>query len=92
MELITLVGLTASILVTVAYIPEVVKTIRTKETRDLALSWIVTLDLGQVLYLIYSLAIMNIPVIITSSSGVVTCTILLVYKMKYGDKRRRARR
>ncbi len=81
-----LIGLAASALVTVAYIPEVVKTIRAKHTRDLSLAWIVILDAGQLLFLIYGNAIGSLPLIISGSAGVLMMTIMLVYKLMYKNK------
>lgn len=84
--LTVIIGLAASALVTVAYIPEVAKTIKAKHTRDLSLAWIVTLDAGQVLFLIYGTAIGSLPLMIAGGAGVLMMTILLAYKLVYKNK------
>jgi MtN3 and saliva related transmembrane protein len=80
------IGLAASVLVTVAYIPEVVKTIKTRHTRDFSLAWIVILDAGQVLFLIYGNAISSIPLVISGGAGILMMTIMLIYKLIYKNR------
>lgn len=81
-----IIGMIASILVTVAYIPEVVKTVKARHTRDLSLAWIVMLDVGQLLFLIYGIAIASIPLMFSGGSGVVMMSIMLTYKLMYKNK------
>ncbi len=76
-------GLIASILVSLAYVPQVIKTIRTKKTRDLSVHWISVLSLGLFLYGIYGFLVRSIPVILSSFAGVVLAAILLAYKIRY---------
>lgn len=85
-DAVTFIGLAASILVTVAYIPEVWKTIRQKHTRDISLLWIITLDLSQILFFVYSYEISSIPVMIASGCSIVMVTVMLGYKLKYKNK------
>ena len=78
-----IIGLAATALVTIAYIPEVVKTVKLRHTRDLSLAWIVILDAGQLLFFIYGDAISNLPLIISGGAGVLMMSIMLVYKLVY---------
>ncbi len=82
----TIIGLVASVLVTVAYVPEVYKTVRAKHTRDLSEAWIVILDAGQLLFFIYGLGIASWPLIISGSLGFVMMTIMLAYKLAYKNR------
>ena len=81
-----IIGLAASALVTVAYIPEVVKTVRAKHTRDLSLLWIVILDVGQLLFLIYGVSIGSIPLMISGGAGIIMMSIMLAYKLIYKNR------
>lgn len=83
MEISYILGITGSILVTVAYIPQTVRTIRTKRTRDLSLYWLVILTVGLWMYLAYGISIDSMPVMISSGAGGVLVTILMVYKLIY---------
>jgi MtN3 and saliva related transmembrane protein len=85
-DAVTFIGLAASIMVTVAYVPELWKTIRQKHTRDISLLWIITLDISQILFFIYSTAIDSIPVMIASGCSIVMVTVMLGYKLKYKNK------
>ncbi len=83
---VTLIGLAASFLVTVAYIPEVWKTVKSRHTRDLALSWIIVLDIGQVCFFIYAIEIGSIPVAIAAGCAVIMMTIMLICKLDYKNR------
>jgi MtN3 and saliva related transmembrane protein len=85
-DVVTFIGLAASILVTVAYIPEVWKTIKEKHTRDLSLSWIVTLAVGQVLFFFYADQIGSIPLSIAAGCATVMMIIMLGCKLKYKNR------
>ena len=76
-------GLLASVVITLAYVPQTFHTIKTKHTRGLSLHWLVLLDLGQVLYTIYGFLVPSIPIIISSGLGLVMVSILLAYKLEY---------
>jgi MtN3 and saliva related transmembrane protein len=81
-----IIGLAASALVTIAYIPEVIKTVTARHTRDLSLTWLIILDASQVLFFVYGRAISSLPLIISSSGGIIMMTIMLAYKLKYKNK------
>ena len=85
---VTIIGLAASALVTVSYIPEVIKTVKSKHTRDLSLSWIVILDAGQLLFLIYGFGLTppSIPLIISGGAGVIMMSIMLADKLRYKNR------
>lgn len=80
------VGLAASALTTIAYIPEVARTVRSKHTRDLSLAWIVILDAGQLLFLIYGVDISSVPLIITSGLAILMLSVMLAYKLTYKNR------
>ena len=73
-----------SIIVTVSYLPQTIKTVRTKSTGDLSLGWLSALTAGLVLYTSYGISISSIPVIISSGVGGALAIVLLAYKIRYG--------
>ena len=77
-------GLAGSIIVTVSYLPQTIKTVRTKSTGDLSLGWLSALTAGLVLYTSYGISISSIPVIISSGVGGALAIVLLAYKIRYG--------
>lgn len=82
-SVIVYLGLVASILVSLAYVPQVIKTVRTRKTRDLSALWISVLCFGLFLYTLYGLILHNIPIILSSLAGFILTAILLVYKARY---------
>ncbi len=83
MEISYILGLIGSVVVTVAYIPQTIKTMATKHTKDLSLPWLFSLSTGLILYSVYGFSISSLPVIISSGFGAVLALILLAYKIRY---------
>ncbi len=77
-------GLAGSIIVTVSYLPQAVKTVRTRSTGDLSLAWLGALTVGLILYTAYGISISSIPVMISSGVGGALVIVLLAYKIRYG--------
>ncbi len=84
MELVTILGLTAGVLTTWAFLPQVIKTWKLKETRDISLLMYIILCTGVLLWLIYGLFIRDLPVILANSFTLVLASIVLFFKLKYG--------
>jgi MtN3 and saliva related transmembrane protein len=78
-----ILGLTAAFLTTFAYLPQSIKTIKTKETKDLSLITLIMIDLGLVAWLIYGLLINSIPIIAANSVSIVLMSFILILKLKY---------
>ena len=83
MELNTIIGMLAAFLTTFAYLPQSIKTIRTKHTKDISLFTVIMLEFGLITWLIYGLLINSIPVIAANTVSIVFITIILVMKIKY---------
>ena len=74
----------AAILTTLCWLPQTVKTIRTKETRSLSLLAQSALTVGVVLWLAYGLLIGNAPIILSNAISLVPVTTILAMKLRYG--------
>ncbi|MFC1585549.1 SemiSWEET transporter [Fibrobacterota bacterium] len=83
MKLITLLGLIAGFCTTVAIIPQVLKTVKTRNTRDLSLGMYVILASGVFLWSLYGAIIGDLPVFIANSVTLIFIIVVLVYKIKY---------
>ncbi len=83
METITLLGLLAAVFTTSSFIPQAIKTIRTKNTKDLSLTMYAVFSTGVLLWLIYGLFINDVPVIIANAITMVFALIILSYKIRY---------
>lgn len=79
-----LVGHVAGTLTTIAFLPQAVKTWRSKSARDISLAMFVCLWTGIVLWLAYGFMVGAVPVIVANSVTLVIATTLLVFKLRYG--------
>ena len=84
MEAYYIIGLAGSILVTIAYVPQTLKTVLTKHTKDLSLAWLLILAVGLFMYSAYGIWISSIPVIFSSGFGFILVFTLLICKLRYG--------
>lgn len=84
MELFTLLGLTAGMLTTVSFLPQVIKTWKMKETRDISLWMYIALCTGIILWIIYGVLIKDLPLIVANSFSLVLASIILFFKIKCG--------
>ncbi|MGL5116116.1 MAG: SemiSWEET transporter [Beijerinckiaceae bacterium] len=78
------IGALAATLTTVSWLPQAMKTIRTKQTRDISLWAQVMLFIGIALWLIYGLAITSWPLIGANMVTIVLIGLILVMKIKHG--------
>ena len=79
----TILGLFAAFFTTASYVPQAIKTIRSKNTKDIALSMYIMLSIGGLLWLIYGVYSKSWPIMIANGiSLVVSCTIL-IFKIKF---------
>ncbi len=81
---IGIIGLIAGTCTTVSFLPQVIKTFRTKETKDISLSMYLVLATGIFLWTIYGVFIESLPVILANAVSFVFATIILTLKIKYG--------
>ncbi|MEW6115690.1 MAG: SemiSWEET transporter [Nitrospirota bacterium] len=80
---ITLIGLLAATLTTASFIPQVVKTWKLKETKDLSFWMLLLFSVGIFLWLLYGVFIKDLPVILANLVTFVLVMIILFFKLKY---------
>ena len=79
-----IIGQIAGILCTFSFIPQVVKIIKTKHTKDLSLITFSALSLGVFLWLIYGLMIKEFPVIAANAVTLILSLTIVMMKIKHG--------
>lgn len=84
MNWITILGLIAASLTTISFLPQAIKTIKTKHTKDLSLPMYIIVTLGVCLWLIYGLIIKDPPLIIGNIITFILTVIILFLKIKHG--------
>ncbi|PSN20313.1 hypothetical protein C7271_02845 [filamentous cyanobacterium CCP5] len=83
MELTTALGLLAGTLTTAAYLPQVIKTWRTKSADGLSWSMLVILCLGLLMWLAYGVYIHDVPVICANVVTLMLSSLILGLKIRY---------
>lgn len=78
------IGMMAGILCMISFIPQVIKILRKKKTKDLSLTTFVMLCAGVLLWLIYGLIINELPIIISNSVIFFLSLIIILQKLKHG--------
>ena len=83
MDEITLIGTFAAIFTTFSFLPQVIKVVKTKHTKDLSLLMYSIFEIGVILWLIYGILIQAWPVAIANMVTIIFSTIILIYILKY---------
>jgi len=84
MNWITIIGLTAGTCTTLSFLPQVIKSWRTRKTKDISFIMYSILGIGVILWLIYGLLIKDIPIIVANAVAVVLVSSVLFLKIRYG--------
>lgn len=83
MSLIILLGLAAGALTTIAFVPQVIRTWKTKSAHDLSLGMYSILCTGILLWLIYELIIEDIPIIVANAVTLSLALAILSFKLTF---------
>ena len=84
MNWIIIIGLLAATCTTLSFLPQVIKIVKTKKTSDISLSMYVILTTGILLWALYGLLIMDLPVLLANSVTFILALIVLILKIKHG--------
>ncbi len=76
-------GLFAACCTTVSFLPQAVKTIRTRDTSGISLSMYSLFTLGTLFWLVFGVLSSNLPVTFANAVTLVFAGIILFYKIKY---------
>ena len=84
MDLSLVLGLTAGALTTASFLPQLVKTLKTRHTKDISIGMYLLLCTGLCFWVIYGVAISSLPVIVTNVVTLALALTVLALKMRYG--------
>jgi MtN3 and saliva related transmembrane protein len=82
-DFITLLGLIAGILTTLAYLPQALKTWKSRSADDISWSMLIILSVGIVLWLVYGVWIRDIPLIVANVVTFFLTSLILILKIRY---------
>jgi MtN3 and saliva related transmembrane protein len=83
MDSIQLIGLAAGMLTTVAFLPQVIKTWKSRSAKDLSLGMFSLFCVGVALWLAYGILVWDIPVIAANMMTLMLASTLLFFKLRF---------
>ncbi len=78
------IGIIDGSLTTIAFLPQVIRVLKTKSTEDISLMMYVVFTSGVVFWLTYGILLGAWPVIIANVVTFILALIVLVMKLRYG--------
>jgi len=84
MDNITLIGMAAGALTTISFLPQVIKTWKSKSTKDISVGMYTAFSFGLLLWVFYGVALNSRPIIITNVITLVLAVLILLLKIKHG--------
>jgi len=82
-----LLGLVAAALTTLSFVPQALKSLRTRDLTGISLGMYSAFTLGVALWLVYGILVQAMPVIVANAVTLPLCGIILVLKLLEGRKR-----
>jgi MtN3 and saliva related transmembrane protein len=80
----TTIGLLAGTLTSIAAIPQVIKTLKTRHVRDISVWQPLLLAFGVALWMMYGILINDFPLIVANITPLICNVILTGMKIRYG--------
>ncbi len=79
------IGLLAGFCTTIAFLPQVIKTWRSRSAKDLSLGMFSLFCLGVLLWLIYGIRVSDTPVIVANLLTLLLASSLLFFKLRFRE-------
>jgi MtN3 and saliva related transmembrane protein len=83
MDLLTILGLVAGTLTTIAFLPQMFQTWKTKSAKDVSFVMLITFMTGLFLWLVYGIILGAVPIIMANGVTLFFNFIILWLKIKY---------
>ncbi len=78
------IGLTAAVITTFAWVPQILKILRERQAHDISLTTTTALAGGVFLWIVYGLAIGSIPVIASNVVTFLFIALIVGLKLRFG--------
>lgn len=78
-----MIGFIAAFCTTFAFLPQVIKVFREKNTKSISLGMYMLQVTGLALWLIHGIIINDLPIIFANSLSVIFSATILIYKLRY---------
>ncbi|XXX79103.1 SemiSWEET transporter [Sorangium sp. So ce134] len=80
----TALGLLAATLTTISFLPQVLRTLRTRDTRSISVGMYAAFVTGVGLWLVYGLLTGDMPIIVANAITFVLSGTVFILKLRYG--------
>lgn len=80
--LVSVIGYTASVLSTIAFIPQALYVVKTKDTQSISLPTYTIFVLSVIFWFLYGIALNDIPIVASNIVCIIMGGIILWYKVK----------
>lgn len=80
--IVEVIGGVAAVLTTIAFVPQVVKSWRTRSTRDVSLGMFLILSTGMSLWLVYGILLGSLPLIVANVVTLALAGTMIVLKLR----------
>lgn len=87
MTALDLLGMTAGCISSITFLPQVIKTWRTKSASDISLLMFTFATISVIIWLVYGIILKNIPIIFTNAMVLMFSLIMLYFKYKFRDQK-----
>ena len=82
-DYINIIGFSGGVLTTFAAIPQLIKSWKTKSTKDISSLFLLILLVGIALWFIYGLLLDSMPIIMGNGAAFILYIIILTLKLRY---------
>lgn len=83
MNFVTILGLSAGTITTIAFLPQVIKVWKTKSAKDVSFVMLITFCIGVFLWLVYGILRQDVAVITANLVTLILNLIIVWLKIKY---------
>jgi MtN3 and saliva related transmembrane protein len=83
-RLIMTLGIVAGFCTTISIVPQIIKTYKTRHTKDLSLGMFCLLALGVATWCVYGVLIEELPIIVANGITFLLVLYIIIMKIKHG--------
>jgi len=83
MNQIEFIGFVAGGLVAVSTLPQIIKSWKTRSTKDIAISWSIINLLGQILWIVYGLFVHSVSLVLMSAISLCMSMFMITLRIKF---------
>ena len=87
MSALDILGMTAGCISAITFLPQVIKTWKSKSAEDVSLLMFTFASISVILWLAYGILLKNIPIIFTNATVLVFSLIMLYFKFRFRSEK-----